>query len=101
METLENHKKELQYLVKYEDLRKNTFDELKKIYEFLGMKIDDGELEKIIEKYSFEKIPKEQKGSGKFYRSAQPGKWKENFTDEEVALIEEIMGSTLKKLEYL
>jgi len=101
LDTFEKHRKNLRYSVKYEDLRKNTFDELKKIYEFLGIKIDDAELEKIIEKYSFEKIPKEQKGSGKFYRSAQPGKWKENFTDDEVAFIEEIMGPTLKKLEYL
>ena len=101
LHAFEKHNKNLRYSIKYEDLRKNTFDELKRIYEFLGTKIDDSELEKIIEKYSFEKIPKDQKGDGKFYRSAQPGKWRENFTDDEITIIEEIMGPMLKKLKYL
>jgi len=101
LDAYQKHKKNIRYSVKYEDLRKNTFDELKKIYEFLGTKIGDSELKKIIEKYSFEKIPKEQKGSGKFYRSAQPGKWKENFMADEITSIEKMIGPMLKRLKYL
>jgi len=43
-----NHSNELRYKVKYEDLLKNTFEELKKLYEFLKIEISDSELQKIV-----------------------------------------------------
>jgi len=58
-------------------------------------KVDD-----LIQKYNFDNIPANKKGSGKFYRSATPGKWKENFNEEEKKIMEEIMGESLKKLGY-
>ena len=66
------------------------------------MKIDisDDKMEKLVEKYSFENIPSEKKGLGKFNRSATPGKWKENFSKKEQALMAEIMGKTLNRLGY-
>jgi hypothetical protein len=73
---------------------------LKKIYEFLEIEISDKELTKIVEKSSFEKIPKGQRGSGKFARSATPGKWKENFSPEEQKIMTEIMSDTLKEMGY-
>ena len=96
----ENHSKELRYAVKYENLRNNTFEELKNIYDFVGIKIPEKELEKIVEKYSFKNIPSEKKGSGKVTRSASPGKWKENFTQEEQNTMNEIMGEKLRELGY-
>jgi hypothetical protein len=96
----ENHSKELRYIVKYENLRNNTFEELKKIYDFIGIKIREKELEEIVEKYSFKNIPSEKKGSGKVTRSASPGKWKENFTQEEQNVMNEIMGKKLRELGY-
>jgi len=100
MSTHANHDKELQILVKYEDLRKNTIEELSKIYQFLGIDITRNKLEEIIEKFSFENIPKEQKGKGKFNRYATPGKWKENFNEEEQKLMNSIMEKTLTSLGY-
>jgi hypothetical protein len=96
----ENHSKKLRYMVKYEDIRNNTFEELKKIYDFIGIKISEKELEYIVEKYSFENIPSEKKGSGKVTRSASPGKWKENFTQEEQKIMNEIMDEKLRELGY-
>jgi len=95
-----NSRNHIAYTIKYEDLLSNTFDEMKKIYKFLEIDISDDGLQKIVNKYSFENIPSELKGSGKFYRSASPGKWKENFIEEEQKLINEIMGTTLQKLGY-
>ena len=95
-----NHNSNRRLLVKYEDLRNNTLEELKKIYQFLKIDIKDEELVQIIDKHDFKNIPKEEKGSGKFYRSASPGSWKEHFSEEEKELMNSIMGKTLKNLNY-
>ena len=96
----EKHNPKLRLVVQYEKLLSKTFEELKKIYKFLEIEINDVELNKIIKKYDFDKIPNFQKGSGKFYRSASPGKWKENFNEDEQKLMNSIMEKTLKKLNY-
>ncbi len=95
-----NHDKKLRIMVRYEDLRNNTVEELSKIYQFLGIDIARNKLEEIVEKYSFENIPSQSKGKGKFNRYATPGKWKENFNEEEKKLMKSIMENTLKKLNY-
>ncbi len=87
-------------LVKYEELRKNTFETIFSIYKFLKIEISENDLNKIISKYSYENIPEDEKGQGKFVRFASPGKWKENFTNEEVDITNKIMGETLKSLGY-
>jgi hypothetical protein len=96
----DNHDQKLRLLVRYEDLRKNTAAELKKIYQFLGIQLDNTQIEKLVQKYAFEAIPEHEKGVGKFYRSASPGAWQQNFNDTEKALINSILGSTLKELGY-
>jgi len=96
----ENHPSNLCHKVKYEDLRKNTKEELEKIYKFLEIDVPQEKLDEIVSKYSFENIPDSQKGSGKVRRSASPGKWKENFSEEEQKIMNEKMGETLKKLGY-
>jgi len=100
MNAFNAHQKEKRILVRYEELRKNTFVELEKIYKFLEMDIDKKTLERIVEKYSFENIPTKLKGKGKFARSASPGKWKENLNEKEQDLMNDIMGNTLKELGY-
>jgi len=100
LQAFENHSKDLRYMVKYEDLLFDTFTELKKLYRFIDVEISDDKIRKIIEKYSFKNIPSNEKGSGKFTRSATPGKWKENFSEEEQTLMNEIMGPMLKNFDY-
>lgn len=95
------HSKDLRLLVKYEDLRKNTIEELKKIYKFIDIDIPKKELENIVEKHSFEKIPEDLKGSGKVTRSATPGKWKDNLSEKEASIMEKIMSKTLQKFGYI
>lgn len=95
-----NHNEKLRFLIKYEDLRSNTFEELKKIYDFIGIKISDSELEKLTSKYTFENIPENEKGKGKKNRSATPGKWKKSFSDEEKTKMNEILESALHKIGY-
>ncbi len=96
----QNHDKKCRILVRYEDLKNDAFEELKKIYDFIGIKTSENELKEKIKKYDFKNIPNSMKGSGKFYRVATPGKWKENFNQEEQKLMNSIMGEILKKMNY-
>jgi len=90
----------LRFLVKYEDLLKNTKEILTKSYNFLEIDIAESEIEKLVIKYSFENILPEEKGEGKFVRSAISGLWKEHFSEEEKSTMNEIMGDTLKQIGY-
>jgi hypothetical protein len=44
-------------LVRYEDLRANTLDEMGRIYSALGIAVEDGELRRAVEKHSWENVP--------------------------------------------
>ena len=96
----QTHNKKLQINISYEDLRKNTLQVLERLYQFIGIKIDKDKLEEIVSNYKFENIPQEKRGRQFSTRFATPGKWKENFNDNEIRVIDEIIGPTLKKLNY-
>ena len=96
----EDANKKLCHVVKYEDLLKNTSSELKKIYDFIGIDIPEDKLDKIVQKHSFQNIPDNRKGSGQVTRSATPGKWQENFNEEEKKILNQIMGPMLRKFGY-
>ncbi len=100
-ESFQKHDSKLKILVKYEDLLTNTLAELRKIYDFLQINVDDRELKKIIEKYDFNKIPSKKRGPGKFFRSAKVGGYKDNFSEKEQEIMISKMGETLKKAGYV
>jgi len=100
MKTFENHSKDLRYLLRYEDLLTNTEQELEKLYQFLGIDIDEKNLNAIIQKFSFKKVPQEEKGKGQFKRFASPGKWKENFNEREKDVLNDILKDMLQKVGY-
>ena len=74
--------------------------ELKKICNFLKISPDKEKVQKIVNEKSFESIPTDSKGSGKVTRSARPGKWIENFSDEEKLKVNKIMKDMLLNLGY-
>jgi len=82
-------------LVRYEDLRTNTLETMKRIYSTLGIPVDEGELARVVEKHSWEKIPEENKGDGKFYRKATPGGWREDLTPEQARIVEKVTAPLL------
>lgn len=100
LSTYENHNKKLRYKVKYEDLRRDTFAELKKLYEFIEVSISDPELNEIIEKYTFENLPDEIKGIGTQRQFAKVEIWRKNFTSDEIITMNEIMEDKLRLLGY-
>jgi len=94
------HANDSKYIIRYENLRTNTLQELKKLYEFLEIKVDHDILKKIVQKYSYENIPEKWKGTSKSKRSATPGLWKSDLNQNEIKIIHKILGPTLKKLGY-
>jgi Sulfotransferase domain len=77
-------------LVKYEELRADALGTMKHINSTLGVSVDEAELAQVVEKHSWENIPEEQKGEGKFYRKGKPGGWREDLTEEQAEVIEQI-----------
>ena len=85
-------------LVRYEDLRRDALEVMKQMYVSLGIKVNKKQLARVVEKHSWENIPKEKKGEGKFYRKATLGGWQEDLTSRQVEIVEEITAPLLNDL---
>ena len=59
--------------------------------------MQDKELARAVEKHSWENIPEEKKGEGKFYRKATPGGWQEDLTPEQAQIVERITAPLLNE----
>ncbi len=59
--------------VRYEDLRTDTLETMKRICSTLGTGVDEEELARVVEKHSWESIPEEQKGRGSSSARPPPG----------------------------
>ena len=84
-------------IVRYEDLRKDTADTLGGMYATLGIEVDQSRLEAAVAKHSWERIPESDKGSGKFYRKAQPGSWREDLSRDQIRMVEDVTGPVLRR----
>ena len=87
-------------LVRYEELRSDTLGTMRRIYSSLGIEVDEAELSGAVEKHSWENVPEEEKGEGKFHRKATPGGWREDLTPEQVEIVERITAPLLKEFSY-
>jgi Sulfotransferase family len=83
-------------LVRYENLRTDTLGTLRRVYAELEIPAREEDLARAVQKYSWENIPKEEKGSGKFYRKGVAAGWKEDLTSEQVRIVEEVTAPLLR-----
>lgn len=95
-EAYENHSGP-KVMIKYEDLRSTTLEVLKHACSKLEIPYDTEVLARVVEKQSWENIPEEKKGEGKFRRKATPGGWKEDLTAHQVQMVENITASFLEE----
>ena len=84
-------------LVRYEDLRVDTLGTMERIYSTLGLLVDERELARVVEKHSWENIPEEEKGEGKFRRKATPGGWRDDLTAQQAKIVEEVTAPLLEE----
>jgi hypothetical protein len=87
-------------MVRYEDLRADTLGTMRRIYSSLGIEVDEAELSGAVEKHSWENVPEEEKGEGKFHRKATPGGWRDDLTPEQAEIVERITAPLLKEFSY-
>lgn len=92
----DNHKGH-KTLLKYEDLRADALGAMKRAVAELGLTVDEAELARVVERYSWENVPEEEKGQGKFYRKATPGGWREDLAAEEIEIIEEAFAPLIEE----
>jgi hypothetical protein len=84
-------------LVRYEDLRADTMNEMRRIYAVLGIAVEEEDLRRAVDEHSWEKVPEREKGRGKFYRRGTSGGWKEDLTPKQVELVEKTTASLLQR----
>jgi hypothetical protein len=84
-------------MVRYEDLRADTLETMKRIYSALEIPVEEAELARSVEKNSWENIPEEEKGEGKKRRKAKPGGWREDLTLKQVEIVEDITAPLLNE----
>jgi hypothetical protein len=84
-------------LVKYEDLVADTSGTMRRMFSDLDLEVGERELLSAVEKHSWENIPAEKKGSGKFYRKGTPGSWREDLSAEQTQVVEKITGSVIEE----
>jgi hypothetical protein len=84
-------------MVRYEDLRADTLETMKRIYSALEIPVEMTELARSVEKNSWENIPEEEKGQGKKRRKAKPGGWREDLTARQVEIVEDITAPLLNE----
>jgi len=84
-------------LVRYEDLVADTLGTMRRIYSALGILADQDEVARAVQEHSWENIPGDAKGKGKFYRRATPGAWRQDLTTEQVEIVEEMTAPFLEE----
>jgi LPS sulfotransferase NodH len=65
-------------LIRYEELRTDTFAALRGIYSALEIDVTNEALARSVKKHAWENIPVSRKGQGKPRRKASPGGWRED-----------------------
>jgi len=92
-------------LIKYEDLWQHLYREVKRIIDFLGIKVRSAtEVQAAIDKSDFNELEKIRARDGVHPKKkglrGRPGGWRENLTEKQKDLIWEKFGKTMEKLGY-
>jgi hypothetical protein len=96
----ERHPPELRRLVRYEDLLADPAGRLEDLGRWLGLGLSPERIADLVDRTSFAELDPEQRGPGQFARAATPGGWRAEFKDEELRLLDRIMGEKLRGLGY-
>jgi hypothetical protein len=81
--------------VRYEDLRRDAGGELSRMGSDLQLNLSEAEIERAVAAHDWATVPDGEKGPGHQKRKAIPGGWREDLTDEQVRVVEELAGPVL------
>jgi hypothetical protein len=93
------------YGIRYEDMLKDTFLEIKKYLDaqFTDLNVSEEQIQKIVDKFSFENQTKRKPGeenTNSFLRKGISGDWKNYFNEEAKEVFKNYAGDLLIKLGY-
>lgn len=91
-------------IVKFEDLKSDPYDTLKKVLFFLGVDVSQSCIKTCIERNTFEKLsggrnPGEEDPNS-FFRKGIVGDWRNYFSQENIEIFKKIAGRTLIAADY-
>jgi hypothetical protein len=92
------HPAELRRMVRYEELLADPVGELGSLCRWIGLERDTASIEAAVRAHAFG--VNEPTGPKEFARAASPGLWRENLSEQEQRLAEEIIGDRLAALGY-
>lgn len=84
-------------LIRYEELNSQPLASMRRLLSELGLPVQEERLSWAVRKHSWESIPGNRKGEGKFYRKATPGEWRESLTSRQVSVVEEVTAPVLDR----
>ncbi len=99
-ELFDRHDPERRVELRYETMRSDPVAALSAVRDRFGLEASDETLAEIADRHAFERVDPDNRGSGQEVRSAQPGSWQRNLSDQEAASMMRIMGPTLERLGY-
>jgi hypothetical protein len=94
----DRHPPPLRRMVRYEELLADPIDELRGVCRWVGLERDPSAIEAAVSANAFG--ANEPTGPTEFARAAQPGLWRENLSNAEQRIAEEIIGERLAALGY-
>lgn len=96
------------WVVKFEDLRRDSPGTLGQVLDFLGVRVDPKVIERAIANNSIQRMrekervtPQRASKGGRFIRNGLAGAWRERLTGAQVRVIQQYAGSALSRLGYL
>jgi hypothetical protein len=87
-------------VVRYEELLRDPATQLRGLFGWLGVEIQDEEIDRFVDKHAFEHVEPDRRGPDSFWRAATPGMWRENLSEAEQAKIARLIGPKLRQLGY-
>ncbi|RXK88060.1 hypothetical protein EST62_05020 [Chlorobaculum sp. 24CR] len=89
--------------IRYEDLKRDTVRELKKVFEYIGVDVDEDKINEAIKKYDFENMKKKQEnadGRKNHVRKGVVGDWQNNFDENTIDLFKKYYNDTIIDMKY-
>ena len=106
MDAADNNRSEI-LLVCFEELKRNSVQELSRIAEFLGVPVSAAKICQAVANNSMDKMRQKEKADpqrasakGKFIRSGSAGGWREAFTEKQCQLVQQHAGNIMARLGY-
>jgi hypothetical protein len=88
------------YCVRYEELCRDPHTQLRALFRWLDMPVDERDLDGWIERHAFSRIPDHERGAASFFRAAEPGRWRDSLRAAEQLAVEQVIGHKLRELDY-